>query len=329
MGHPAEELMTEKPNRCPCGRALSVLLPAVWLVTPSKLTTSPVRPSSNSKLHKKEHIRNHFCPFGANDHGSDVICRQAGPSSLDSSSPMMAQVSMPLKKGSKIEQRTPELLRTRSDSSLSRQAIAQIIIDLESPPFSTTLSNPAADIVRANPNLYGDPADKALVKAVGGRVQRLRELKGKDPEEYWQVSKCLGRTLRVLLASHPSVRRIHSVCVSTPFDEDKSLEEEASHQEQEDEEEEEEELLSPSRRYPTQNRALKKPSTPRRPGPPRSPAPRTPRKASAPIPAARIPSPSTPKVSSSPVTSAFDLNSLLLALPTTPKKTMSEFEPSE
>ena len=92
---------------------------------------------------------------------------------------------MPLKKGSKIEQRTPELLRTRSDSSPSRQAIAQIVIDLESPPFNTTLSNLAADIVPANPNLCGDPADKALVKAVGGRVRRLRELKGKDPEEYW------------------------------------------------------------------------------------------------------------------------------------------------
>ena len=91
---------------------------------------------------------------------------------------------MPARKGSKLKRR-PQRFRTRKDG-LHINIQKQLLIDLESQTFAADV--PPGLIVESRPELYGDPSkpeDAKLVKSCSDKIRRLRELKVKDPQEYW------------------------------------------------------------------------------------------------------------------------------------------------
>jgi len=86
-------------------------------------------------------------------------------------------------RGAKIKNRTPEPLRTRSDSTLKRNAVRQVIIDLESGKVENLTS--ADKLIKSNPEVYGSGDDPRVLRAVQRKLRFLRRLKGENPKEYW------------------------------------------------------------------------------------------------------------------------------------------------
>mgnify|MGYP005846329533 CR=1 FL=1 len=92
---------------------------------------------------------------------------------------------MPLAKGTKLTKRSPQLYRTRADG-LHIDIQKKLLLDLECGKFdNNTLPS---EIVESRTDWYGHPKKKAqakLVTSVKDKIRRLRELKAKDPAEYW------------------------------------------------------------------------------------------------------------------------------------------------
>lgn len=86
---------------------------------------------------------------------------------------------MPLRKGQRIPNRTPQSHRTRKDG-LELYIQQQLILDIEA--FGKTLT--AAQIAAKRPSLYGESGTK-LNKAVRNKHFYYLTLKQNNPKEYW------------------------------------------------------------------------------------------------------------------------------------------------
>lgn len=100
---------------------------------------------------------------------------------FSSARPPPHTMTMPLAKGSRIPNRTPNKRRTRRDSSLSDNLQHQLIIDLEEAHPEAKPSE-----IAATRRLYGEVSSKRRI-AVCKRITRLRKVKQDTPEDYWEI----------------------------------------------------------------------------------------------------------------------------------------------